>query len=205
MSRLQKIIIFGALCNAIVLLLFPPYDVVALDRRQMFDSFYPVFAVPPGRILGLYLLFNAFACLTVNAALAWLVLGRDAGPAVSPRYYVMLLGAANLAVMLLFPPFEIYPFPPAVSVGTFDGFYFLFGDMGGRNIYWPLLTLELILLGINALAFWLLLGGPRAPAPVAEPGPKTMLDEAAMLIERAREKIAARKQRASGKDDGRRA
>jgi len=201
MSRLQKIVVFGALCNAVLLLLFPPYDVVAIDRRQLFDSFYPVFAVPPGRILGLYLLFHVFAGLMLNAVLAWLVLGRDAGPSMSPRLFVALLGAANLAIVLLFAPFEIFPYLPATKLGTFDGFHFLFGERAGRDLYVPLLTLELIYVTLNALAFWLLVG-PRARAPGYAPGPQTMLDEAGVLIERAREELAAREQQASGKDEG---
>jgi len=160
MSRLQKIIIFGALCNAFLLLLVPPYDVVAIDRRLMFDAFYPAFAVPSGRIIDLYLLFNAFAGLTVNAALAWLVLGRARGPAISPRLFVAL-----------------------------------------RDVYTPLLTLEAIYLTMNALAFWLLVG-PDKRAPAYEPGPRTMLEQAAVPIERAEEELALSYQDASREDEG---
>lgn len=201
MSRLQRIIIFGAVCNAFLLLLVPPYDVVAIDRRLMFDAFYPAFTVPPGRIIDLYLLFNVFAGLTVNAALAWLVLGRATGPAISPRRFVLLLGAADLAIVLLFPPLAIYPFSPAVTVGIFDGFSFVFAVQTLRDIYAPLLTLEAIYVTMNALAFWLLVG-PDQRAPAYEPGPRTMLEQAAVLIERAEEKLALSDQDASGKDEG---
>lgn len=199
MNRLQKIIIFGAVCNAFLLLLMPPYDVVALDRRLMFDAFYPAFAIPPGRIIDLYLLFSTFVGLTANVALAWLVLGRAAGPAMSPRRFVLLLGAANLAVVLIFPPLAMYPFSPA-TVGVFDGFTFVFALKGLRDIYTPLLTLEVMYVALNALAFWLLVGAhPRAPG--YEPGPRTMLEQAAVLIGRAEEKLSASERDPSGKDE----
>jgi len=201
MSRLQKIIIFGAVCNAFLLLLVPPYDVVAIDRRLMFDAFYPAFAVPSGRIIDLYVLFTVFAGLTVNAALAWLVLGRAAGPAISPRRFVLLLGAANLAIVLLFPPLAIFPFSPAASMATFDGFHFVFAMQALRDIYVPLLTLEAIYVTTNVLVFWLLLG-PQQRAKGYEPGPRTLLEEAAVLIDRAEEKLVASDQDASGKDPG---
>jgi hypothetical protein len=201
MSRLQKIIILGAACNAFLLLLVPPYDVVAIDRRLMFDAFYPAFAIPPGRIIDLYVLFNVFAGLTVNAALAWLVLGRAAGPAISPRRFVLLLGAANLAIVLLFAPMAIYPFSPDLEMGVFDGFSFVFAMQSPRDVYVPLLTLEVIYIAINVLAFWLLVGAEQR-APAYEPGPRTMFEEAAELIERAEEKLASRKRDESAKDEG---
>ena len=69
--------------------------------------------------------------------------------------------AANIALILLFPPFENYPSTMRFSVTSFDGFYFYFGDKLQRNLYQPILFLEIFLVLINGALLWLLL--PRQP------------------------------------------
>lgn len=48
MTRFSNIVLFGALANILVLMMFPLFDVVSLTDRgvQFFDAFHPVFSVP---------------------------------------------------------------------------------------------------------------------------------------------------------------
>ena len=76
--------------------------------------------------------------------------------------------------------------------GSFDGFYFAFGDKVRRQIFMPMLTIELIYVLLNACAFWLLMGlRERKRAP--EPGAATLLAESDVLRRRAEDKMAAQK------------
>ena len=109
MNRFQKIVLFGAIADLCVVFLFPPYDLVGLGRgAPMFDAFYPVFAVPPNRVLSGDVLYLVVFGVLVNCALAWLLLSGSkqvpGEPRVSEQVVVVLLGIANLVVVLLFPP-----------------------------------------------------------------------------------------------------
>lgn len=196
MNRFQKIVLYGAVANVLVLFLFPPYDVMSFGRgAQMFDAFYPMFAVPANRVINgdvLYLL--TFAVLT-NAALAWLLLSapkaRPGEPRVDAQLLVIVFGIVNLAVALLFPPMEAFPFAQRITVGTFDGFYFAFGDKARRSLFVPLLYMEVIYILANACAFWLAMSVASRSGPV-EAGPMTMLAQSDDLRQRAEEKLLGR-------------
>jgi hypothetical protein len=79
----------------------------------------------------------------------------------------LLIAAANLLLMLLFPPYD-YQSLQRGNVPTFDGFYFVFGSLPNRLINADFLTLEIIVVLINACIAWLLLRtrpiGQRRPA-----------------------------------------
>jgi hypothetical protein len=160
MNRFQKIVVAGALIDILLLFLFPPYDMVAFGRgAPMFDAFHPVFSVPPNRVInGNVLYILAFGVL-INACLAWLLVAgpksRPGMPRVDPRIVVVAFGIVNFALVLLFPPMEAFPFAQRVTVGTFDGFYFAFGDKSRRSIFVPLLYVESLFVLTNACAYWL--------------------------------------------------
>ena len=196
MNRFQKIVLYGAVANVLVLFLFPPNDVIAFGRgAQMFDAFYPMFAAPPNRVINgdvLYIL--AFAVL-INAALAWLLLagpkGRPDQPRVDAQMTVIVFGIVNVALALLFPPMEAFPFAQRITVGTFDGFYFAFGDKARRSLFVPLLYMEVIYVVANACAFWLAMSVAARSGP-KESGPLTMLAQSDDLRQRAEEKLLGR-------------
>ena len=193
MNRFQKVVLGGAVINVLLLFMFPPYDVMAFGRgAPMFDAFYPMFAVPPNRsINGDVLYILAFAVL-MNAALAWLLLvapkAQPEEPRIDAQTLVIAFGMLDLVMVLLFPPMEAFPFVQRITVGSFDGFYFAFGDKARRSIFVPLLYMEVLYVLTNACAFWLAMGiagrcGPK------QSGPLTMLAQADSLRERAASKL----------------
>jgi hypothetical protein len=192
MNRFQKIVLYGAVVNVLVLFLFPPYDMTSFGRTRMFDAFYPMFAVPPNRVINGDVLYLLTFAVLINAALAWLLLagpkGRPDEPRVDAQTLVIVFGMANLALALLFPPMEAFPFAQRVTVGTFDGFYFAFGDKARRSIFVPLLYMEVLYVLTNACAFWLAMSIAARSGP-KESGPMTMLAQSDALRERAHDKL----------------
>jgi hypothetical protein len=83
-----------------------------------------------------------------------------------PQIIALSIATINLALMLLFPPFD-YVSLQRGNVPTFDGFYFLFGAHPNRVTNADFLTLEILVVLINACIAWLLLRtrplGKRAP------------------------------------------
>jgi hypothetical protein len=193
MTRFSNIVLFGALANILVLMMFPPFDVVSLTDRgvRFFDAFHPVFSVPPYRTINADVLFFAIYGVVGNALVAFTLLSRPRP--VAPRLIVLVMAFVNLSVVLLFPPFEAFPWAGRATVGSFDGFYFVFGDKVRRQIFMPMLTLELIYVLINACAFWLMMGIRERRAPPPEPGAATLLAESDVLRRRAEDKMAAQK------------
>ncbi|MGB7543866.1 MAG: hypothetical protein WBM28_17840 [Burkholderiales bacterium] len=61
----------------------------------------------------------------------------------------------NLAVMLLFPPYETVVM--GLGVTTFDAFYFILARHHNKFIYWNLLLIEMYWVLINAAIAWILL------------------------------------------------
>lgn len=191
MNRYSNIVLFGALANILLLMMFPPFDVVSLTDRGMrfFDAFHPVFSVPPNRVLNADILFFAIYGVVGNALIAFVLLSRERP--VAPRHIVLAMAFVNIMVVLLFPPFEAFPWAGRRTVGSFDGFYFAFGDKSGRSIFMPMLTIELIYVLANACAFWLLLG-LRERSSAADPGAMTLLAQSDALRRKAEGKLMAR-------------
>jgi hypothetical protein len=83
-----------------------------------------------------------------------------------PLLIALVIAALNLLLMLLFPPYD-YTSLQRGNVPTFDGFYFAFADHAGRKVNGDFLTLEIIVVLINACIAWLLLRerplGQRTP------------------------------------------
>jgi len=69
---------------------------------------------------------------------------------------VVIVIAANIALMLLFPPFLDNPIRRGV-IPNFEGFYPLISIFGNHHVHGPLLTLEIMYAVINGLIAWLVL------------------------------------------------
>ncbi len=66
------------------------------------------------------------------------------------------VGLANLAVILLFPPFDSFSYTDTQSL-VFAGFQFVFGSEHNELLNYDMLFLEVVVLLINVAIVWLLL------------------------------------------------
>lgn len=71
----------------------------------------------------------------------------------------LILAAANLALLLVFPPYD-YVSLQYGNIATFDGFYLVFGDHQNRVMNASFLALEIIVVLINTCIALLLLRQP---------------------------------------------
>ena len=165
MNRTRRLITVLAAVNIVVMLLVPPCDSLALGRGTLptFDAYYPVFDTHPRRFINADLLSVQLAWVGANALFALLLAApARAASGISPRIAVLGIAAINLALMLLFPPFENYSSSTRIVSSHFDGFYFAFGDRSQRALYMPLLYLELMVLAANTAVLWLALADRRS-------------------------------------------
>ncbi|BBO20169.1 MAG: hypothetical protein AMXMBFR31_19940 [Candidatus Desulfobacillus denitrificans] len=80
---------------------------------------------------------------------------------------VVIVAAANIALMLLFPPFLDNPLRRGV-LPNFEGFYPLLTAYGVKRIHNELLTLQIMFVVINALIAWLVLDRRTAKGELPE-------------------------------------
>ncbi len=165
MNRHQKAVAVMAALNLLLLLMFPPFLDNPLQRGvvRSFESFYFLLMAPHGRVIHQELLMIEMFFVIANALAGWLALNAKGGAEIhlSERGALRglaLFAVANLAILLLFPPFQPYPSFVRTPPEGFDSFYFLFGDKRSRHIFVPLLYLEIILVAINLLVAWLVFG-----------------------------------------------
>jgi hypothetical protein len=162
MNRQQFLALLIAAANLVLLLMFPPYDYVALQRGNVptFDGFYFLLGEHVNLVINRDFLTLEILVILINAGISWFLLRsrtsdyrRDGN-----RYQrgVLWVVAINLTLMLLFPPFEYYYAIAPSSLPTFDGFYFVFGDNSQRQIVAPVLYIEIVLLLVNGALLWLL-------------------------------------------------
>ena len=167
MNRYQKILLIVAFVNVAGIMLFPPFDAVPLARAtaRTFDGFYYVFGYHVNRVVNTPLLHLEIFVVLINMMIAWLLLqdGKagagvgtvSRGPGRNGIFAIML---GNIAIMLLFPPFETYASLTRLHVLSFDGFYFVFGDKSKRNFFIPILYMQVSFVLINGALFTLLFG-----------------------------------------------
>jgi hypothetical protein len=185
-NKFQLTVLIAALANLALLLLFPPYNSLPLGRTGpgSFDAFYPAFGAPPSGIVNTGLLYLEMFPVFVNAVLAWLLLQDTPQPPYRPRMrwqsVLQWLVIANLALILLFPPFETQALAARMGERAFEGFKFALSGNVQLGIFLPLLYLELLLLALNAASLWLVFGlvargevatdadFPVVPAPLPE-------------------------------------
>ncbi len=163
MNRYQKILLIVAMFNIAIIMLFPPFDVVPLVRTSAhsFDGFYYVFGYHVNHNMNTSMLHLEVFLVLANLAAAWLLLTNTKGAA--PGTHAQRAGiagfmAVNLTLMLLFPPMESYASLTRLQMPTFDGFYFIFGDKFRRNLFIPILYMEVSFVLINGALFLLLFG-----------------------------------------------
>jgi heme/copper-type cytochrome/quinol oxidase subunit 2 len=162
-NRNQKIALAIAAANLALLLLFPPFDQhsIANSRVPVFAGFNFVFAALPRSQINSSVLVLEVIVLLVNAAVAWLLL-RDRQTGAPPRRRiafqnaVLIITAANLVLMLLFPPFESVFAVTNAALPNFEGFYFIFSQQPNHTIVTTVLYIEVIFILINGGLFWLI-------------------------------------------------
>jgi len=163
MNRNQWIALAVAAANLALVLLFPPFDFVSLQRGNIptFSGFHFAFDNASNHVVNQnFLTLEAFVVL-INACIAWLLLRAQPARAMgsisrAQRGLLWVIGA-NLVIVLLFPPFENYASITKAALPTFEGFYFVFGDNSQRQIVSAILYIEIALLLINGALLWLFL------------------------------------------------
>ena len=161
MNKYQRVVVIVAAVNIALMLLFPPFLDNPIRRGVLpnFEGFYPLFSAYGVKRIHNELLTLQVMFVVINGLIAWLVLDRQTGKGDLPEFrYTRAIGiflAANLALLLAFPPFESYASLVKYEAPSFDSFYFVLGDKRHRNFFIPLLYLEIILLVINGLQGWM--------------------------------------------------
>lgn len=164
MNTAQRIALVVAVVNLALLMIFPPYDYLSLQRGNIptFDGFYFAFGSHQNRVLNSNFLALELIVVAINAGIALLLL-RDPplrasrNPGGNRRQRIVLgLVAVNLVLILLFPPFEYFSVITKAALPTFEGFYFLFGDNSQRQLITAILYIEVALVVINGGLLWLL-------------------------------------------------
>jgi hypothetical protein len=164
MNNAQRIALVLAVANLALLLVFPPYDYISLQRGNIptFDGFYFVFTPHQNRVVNLNFLALEIIVVLINVCIAMLLLrnppvrqhqrpGGNRG-----QRSVLALVAINLVLVLLFPPFELFSAITKAALPTFEGFYFVFSDNSQRQLITPILYIEVALIIINGGLLWLL-------------------------------------------------
>jgi hypothetical protein len=169
MNRPQILAIGIAALNVALMLLFPPYDYISLQRGNVptFDGFYFVFGDHANRIANTDFLALEIIVILINACIAWLLLrprptGRASGGVTRYQRGVLWLVALNLILVVLFPPFQNYSAITKAALPSFEGFYFLFADNSQRHLVASILYIEVALVLINGGILWLLFRKPGA-------------------------------------------
>ena len=164
MNTSQRIALVVAVANLALLMIFPPYDYVSLQRANIptFDGFHFAFGSHPNSVMNADFLALELIVVAINACIAILLL-RDSPVRVGPspggnrrQRIVLALMAVNLVLVLLFPPFEYFSAITKAALPTFEGFYFLFGDNSQRQLVTAILYIEVALVIINGALLWLL-------------------------------------------------
>ncbi len=79
------------------------------------------------------------------------------------QWIAIAVALLNVGVCLLFPPFD-YVALDRGNIPTFDGFHYAFSALANRRLNGDFLTLEIIVVAINAAIAWLLLRPRAVPA-----------------------------------------
>jgi len=161
--RNQLIVLAIAAANLVVLLMFPPFDQysIASSKVPVFAGFQFVFAPLPFSEVNTSVLVMEVIALLANAAVAWLLLrdspsGAHRRRGVGFQNAVLVITSINLAVMILFPPFESVFAMTNAALPNFEGFYFIFSRMPNHTIVTAVLHIELIFILVNGGLIWLI-------------------------------------------------
>jgi hypothetical protein len=172
LNRNQKIALSIAAVNALVILLFPPYDQysIAASKLPIFAGFHPVFLAPQSSEINTSVLWLEVLVVLVNAGIAWLLLRDKPEPGVTRwmglQNATLLFTGINLVLVLLFPPFESVFAVTKAALPTFEGFYFIFSQKPSHIIVTSLLYIEVTFILVNGALLWLLFK-PKSPDEIA--------------------------------------
>jgi hypothetical protein len=163
MNLKQKIALMLGAFNFAVIWLFPPFDSFSFTdtKSPIFAGFHFRFASAINEVINGDVLFLENVVLLVNLGIAWLLLRsgkniiRNKGR-INYQNAILLMVAANLVVILLFPPFQFFYAMSTAILPSFDGFYFIFMAGPMLTIVAPILYLEVIFVLFNGAALWLL-------------------------------------------------
>lgn len=163
MNKKQKIALWVGAVNLAVLLLFPPVNSISLTDTSevVFAGFNLVFTLVANEVVNGDVLFLEIVVLLVNVAIAWLLLRDDKNvPGTKWRFNyqkaILMAVAANLLVIMLFPPCEYVYAVTHALLPNFEGFYFIFEAGPMLTIVTPLLYLEVVFVLFNGGVLWLL-------------------------------------------------
>lgn len=163
MNRKQRIALWVGLANLALILLFPPFDSFSFSdtKSLVFAGFQFAFGSGRNEVINQDVLFLEIVVLLVNVGIAWLLLRDARHILVNQRRFnyqnaILLMVAANLTVILLFPPFEYFYAITNALLPSFQGFYFIFSAGPTMTIVTPLLYIEVMFVLFNGAVLWLL-------------------------------------------------
>jgi hypothetical protein len=155
LTKHHQILLLIAAINLAIVLLFPPFDDVAVSKFDMaiFAGFIWVFSASEQYQINSALLYLEVTVILINLFIFWLMINErmrsKSEKKLSFRAIAMILIAVNLVGVLLFPPFEYVSHMTKAVLPTFEGFYFIFNPPQYRVIVTPILYLEVMLVLIN--------------------------------------------------------
>lgn len=155
LSKTQKILLALTGFNLVVVFLFPPFDDYSVTNNDaaIFAGFLFAFNKSSNLIINASLLYLEVAVVLINLCILWLLTTenerRKKVKKFNFRKAAMILIAANLIGVLLFPPFEYISNMTRAVIPTFEGFYFIFSHPPYRVIVTPILYLEVIFVLVN--------------------------------------------------------
>jgi hypothetical protein len=163
MNKKQKIALWVGVVNLAALMLFPPVNSLSfIDKNAIvFAGFHYVFGLASNEVINSDVLFLEIVVLAVNFAIAWLLLRDDRKSFGTKRPFnyqkaILLAVAANLLVIMLFPPCEYVYAVTNALLPSFQGFYFIFQTGPMLTIVTPFLYLEVAFVLFNGGVLWLL-------------------------------------------------
>jgi len=176
LNQNQAIALAFAAGNLLLLLLFPPFDIytIAGSKIPVFSGFEFYLQQTEKMVVNFSLLYLEIMVVLINTCIGLLLL-RDKTSAAGKRPVrlqnsTLIFVAANLTVIVLFPPFESVFAITNATLPTFEGFYFVFSHRANHVIVTTVLYFEVILVLINGALFWLLFAEKRpevTPTPAA--------------------------------------
>lgn len=163
MDRKEKIALWLGLANLAVILLFPPFDSFSFTDTNalIFAGFKFVFSRGSNEAINGNVLFLEIVVLLVNVGIAWL-LSREARHTFGVKRHfiyrnaILLAVAANLTIILLFPPFEYFNAIALAPLPIFQGFHFVFSAGPMFTVVKLILYLEVVFVLLNGAVMWLI-------------------------------------------------
>jgi hypothetical protein len=155
LSKTQKIVLGLTGFNLAIVFLFPPFDdhSVTNNDAAIFAGFLFAFNKSSHLIVNASLLYLEAVVVLINLCILWLLTTENERRMNKKKFNfrktAMILIAANLVGVLMFPPFEYISNMTRAIIPTFEGFYFIFTHPPYRVIVTPILYLEVFFVLIN--------------------------------------------------------